>query len=58
MSPVVSSTSVPSPSSGDGSSTSRHGGAGSKIAIAFRALTSARVTFWANSKKVRIGPIR
>ena len=35
---------------------SRHGGRCSKIAIALRALTSARVAFWASSKKVRIGP--
>ena len=28
----------------------------SKIAIALRALTSERMPFWANSKKVRIGP--
>ena len=41
-----------------GSSRSRHGGSGSKIAIALRALTIERVIFWANSKKVRIGPIR
>ena len=35
---------------------SRHGGTCSKIAMARRALTSARVDFWASSKKVRIGP--
>jgi hypothetical protein len=35
---------------------SRHGGSISRTVTALRAETSARVSFWTNSKKVRIGP--
>jgi hypothetical protein len=54
--PVAASTRSPSPGNAAGAVGSVHGGVSSSTATAFRAETSARVSFWTNSKNVRIGP--